>query len=304
MKGLDAALQGSEHDALRSSWEAVRRSAEDHLDALRTFESHLEEAFERLAEERQAMAQEREAMAQEREALADGPATGAYATGTYASARCSPPRSPEGRLQEAIGRLRLDDDARHGLERFPATQALELLDQVSDKVRNPSAFVTKMCSRIANQPQQSTHRSRSRSPRPTSIKGVLEDTIWKLKLDESATRGLHQFPPVKALRMLEQVGSDVRNPSAFVTKMCSRALQEGPDRPSSRGPSDLDASISRLALDASAARLLKDLPLDEARNIVDQLGDDVRNPSALVTAEARKALSKKRSTEERPQRKW
>merc|ERR1712060_958390 len=52
----------------------------------------------------------------------------------------------------------------------------------------------------------------------------------------------------------------------------------------------IDEHVQRLALDQGAARMITELSPEHALSILDLVGDDVRNPSAYVTAEARKAL--------------
>merc|ERR1712039_300645 len=115
-----------------------------------------------------------------------------------------------------------------------------------------------------------------------------------LGLDESAARALRDLPREQAASMLDQVDGNVRNPSAFIMSLTRANKGKGSSRAVVPGPSmddRIDEHVQRLALDQSAARMITELSPEHALSILDQIGDDVRNPSAFVTAEARKALA-------------
>lgn len=159
-----------------------------------------------------------------------------------------------------------------------------MLEQVGEGVRNPSAFVTKMCSRTAHGDLSADY---------DRVDSRVEECIGRLRLDESAKRALQQLPAVEALNILDQIGDEVRNPSAFIMSMTNRVVKGGNSKPSSTNTNDrIQLGIKRLNLDAGASRMLQELPTDTALGILDQCGDDVRNPSAFVTAEVRKIQSR------------
>lgn len=200
--------------------------------------------------------------------------------------RAPPPVGPATLVEAAIERLGLDDNATRAIKMFPPEQALNLLDQVGEGVRNPSAFVTTMCNRTMQE-------GPTARPPPTEFER-LEAAINDMGLDESATRVLRELPPDAALNMLSQVDNGVRNPSAFVMSLAHRAMKGGGGMQQQwQGPSLselVEQHIQRLRLDESATRMLHELSPEHAMDIIDQCGDDVRNPSAFVTAEVRKVL--------------
>eukprot|EP00408_Alexandrium_pacificum_P052558 CAMPEP_0171255396 /NCGR_PEP_ID=MMETSP0790-20130122/52749_1 /TAXON_ID=2925 /ORGANISM="Alexandrium catenella, Strain OF101" /LENGTH=495 /DNA_ID=CAMNT_0011723355 /DNA_START=72 /DNA_END=1555 /DNA_ORIENTATION=+ len=197
-----------------------------------------------------------------------------------------PAAAPAQLVLQAIDRLRLDENATRAIKMFPPDQALDLLGQVGENVRNPSAFVTTMCNRTMQEGPGGG------GPRPPSEFERLEAAIVDMGLDESATRVLHELPPDAALNLLTQVDGGVRNASAFVMSLAHRALKSGGSGPW-QGPSLpelVEQNIMRLRLDESATRMLHDLAPEHAMDIMDQIGEDVRNPSAFVTAEVRKVM--------------
>uniref|UniRef100_A0A7S4VH80 C3H1-type domain-containing protein n=1 Tax=Alexandrium monilatum TaxID=311494 RepID=A0A7S4VH80_9DINO len=208
-----------------------------------------------------------------------------------------PPAGSAAHVEATIGRLGLDDNAARAIKMFPPDQALNLLDQVGDSVRNPSAFVMRMCNRTMQDggpPRaQEFDRREEGPPRIPTQFDRLEAAIADMGLDESATRVLHELPPEQALSLLSQVDAGVRNPSAFVMSLAHRALKGGPGPQHWQGPSLpelVEQNIARLRLDESATRMLHELSPEHAMDILDQIGDDVRNPSAFVTAEVRKVF--------------
>lgn len=180
-------------------------------------------------------------------------------------------------VHTAAARLGLDDTALKQIQQFPHQQALTLLDQVPKDVRNPSAFVTKMCQRA--------HQT---------IESTIERAVLDFGLDESAARALRDLPGEQAASILDQIDGNVRNPSAFIMSLARANKGKGSSRAAVPGPSmdsRIDEHVQRLALDQSAARMIAELSPEHALSILDLVGDDVRNPSAYVTAEARKALA-------------
>lgn len=187
-------------------------------------------------------------------------------------------------VQVAATRLGLDGTALKQIQQFPHHQALNMLDQIPEDVRNPSAFVTKMCQR-AHQTRDDTAASDT---------DRIERAVLDLGLDESAARALRDLPREQAVSMLDQVDGNVRNPSAFIMSLARANKGKGSGRVGVPGPSiddRIDEHVQRLALDQSAVRMLTELSPEYALSILDLVGDDVRNPSAYVTAEARKALA-------------
>lgn len=187
-------------------------------------------------------------------------------------------------VQIAAAKLGLDGTALKQIQQFPHQQALNMLDQVPEDVRNPSAFVTKMCQRA--------HQTRDDAA--ASDNDRIEKAVLDLGLDESAERALRDLPREQAANMLDQVDGNVRNPSAFIMSLARANKGKGSSRAAVPGPSmddRIDEHMQRLALDQSAARMISELSPENALSILDLVGDDVRNPSAYVTAEARKALA-------------
>mmetsp|Transcript_28402 Transcript_28402/g.72862 ORF Transcript_28402/g.72862 Transcript_28402/m.72862 type:complete len:543 (+) Transcript_28402:71-1699(+) len=187
-------------------------------------------------------------------------------------------------LQDMISRLGLDADASRMLSQFPPEQALEMVSQVNDGVRNPSAFVVKMCQRHLH--TGADHMLPSDSDR-------LESAIRDLSLDDSAARTLRELPQDQAFYILDQVDTNVRNPSAYIMALSRSGGKKGGGKGmnSNTQPSYEDMVRERsnsLKLDNVAVRMLGEIPPVEAWRLLEQIGDDVRNPSAFVTAEVRK----------------
>lgn len=127
----------------------------------------------------------------------------------------------------------------------------------------------------------SRRRSRSRS-RSLSPNRKVWAAIDRLRLDENASRQIRQFQPAIALHMLGQVGTDVRNPSAFVNKMVQRA-KEKTDADMAPSESDqVETAIRDIGLDDKASSVLRNLPMEEALHMIGQINKDTRNPSAFI----------------------
>eukprot|EP00932_Pfiesteria_piscicida_P007867 SRR837773.18089.p1 GENE.SRR837773.18089~~SRR837773.18089.p1 ORF type:complete len:333 (-),score=66.84 SRR837773.18089:253-1215(-) len=185
--------------------------------------------------------------------------------------------SAAAQLEEEIARLNLDSNAARLLGQFPPEQALDLIyTQVKDNIRNPSAFLAAACQRLLD-----TNRGHA------SQNDQLEDTIRELGLDESASRILRELPIEQAFYMVDQIDINVRNPSAFIMSLWKKGAGKG------KSPSLEDLireRTSALQLDSSAVRMLGELPPPQAWALLEQIGEDVRNPSAVITAEVRKIV--------------
>lgn len=202
--------------------------------------------------------------------------------------------------------LGLDENASKHIMQFPPQQALRMLEHVTDHVRNPSAFVTKMCAREKEKQQQPNDGIASDAygghQASTDGGGHVERAIHDLGLDEGAARVLREASAEQAMSLLEQVDDTVRNPSAFVMSLAHRwGLGKGGGgrggggggKATLPGPSAeerLEEGCRRLSLDQMAMRMLRELVPEQALRILDQISEDVRNPSAFVTAEVRKFL--------------
>jgi len=153
--------------------------------------------------------------------------------------------------------------------------------------------------------------SRSRSPmrrQPNDVHDEVRQACERMGLDETATRQLGNFSPEEALKMLSQVNSDIRNPSAFITKLCQRTAQQADAGVSGYAPfpmalpppeavgagdrSQVEAAIQEIGLDESAARGLRDLPPDQAMQMLEQVDKSVRNPSAFIMSMYNKSFSR------------
>jgi len=204
--------------------------------------------------------------------------------GGRAASRSRSPRAMaplEAEVAERAKQMRLDENATRQLQAFDPAEALRMLDQVPDSVRNPSAFITKMCQRAMTAPAEAVSESSE----------VVEAAVRELGLDESSARSLRELPLESALSIIDQVPKGVRNPSAFVMSLVHRGAK-GAGRELHRMAThdDVRDRCTQMSLDGSAFRMLSELSPDHAMSILDQVSDDVRNPSAFVTAEARKAL--------------
>merc|ERR1711972_977508 len=112
-------------------------------------------------------------------------------------------------LEASIESLGLDDKASQRLRSLEPMDAIALLDSMDDKVRNPSAFITKAVNDRAH------GKVDVESKRWNQITAFAED----LGLDERAQQVLTELPATEAYRVLDNLkekGSSVRNPSAFV----------------------------------------------------------------------------------------
>eukprot|EP00928_Gymnodinium_smaydae_P058510 TRINITY_DN4170_c0_g1_i1.p1 TRINITY_DN4170_c0_g1~~TRINITY_DN4170_c0_g1_i1.p1 ORF type:complete len:485 (+),score=103.91 TRINITY_DN4170_c0_g1_i1:121-1455(+) len=134
-------------------------------------------------------------------------------------------------------------------------------------------------------------RSRSRSPHGRRAEEELERAMTQAGLDDSAKKTLSTFGPEEAMRMLGQVDEHVRNPSAFIMKMCHRLQEPAPRAVASNNMSDqLEDIIANMRLDEGAARLLRQLPAEQALGMIDQVDKGIRNPSAFLSSLAGRAL--------------
>merc|ERR1719419_1040115 len=111
---------------------------------------------------------------------------------------------------------------------------------------------------------------------------------------------LHELSPEHALDILDPIGDDVRNPSAFVTAEVRKVLHggRGPggfEAPRPPTPRDLSHQVAHLAkaleLDANCLEALLSISTQEAVMILERLANtasNIRNRSAFVFAEVKK----------------
>lgn len=188
--------------------------------------------------------------------------------------------SSEEQVKEKINRLGLDSRCADQVLAFPTEEALEMLSQVTDHIRNPSAFVMNMCKRKQQEATQ---------PLPLRPDDRLNEKIEGMGLDGSCSRVLHQLPINEALYILGQVDEGVRNPSAFVMAKAHAAMKGGgKGAPPPSAAERVDARAHELGLDGSSLRMLAEISPEQGLEILDSISQDVRNPSAFVTAECRK----------------
>lgn len=155
-----------------------------------------------------------------------------------------------------------------------------MLSQVTDHIRNPSAFVMNMCKRKQQEATQ---------PPPQRPDDRLNEKIEGMGLDGSCSRVLHQLPTHEAMHILEQVDEGVRNPSAFVMSKAHSALKgQGKGAPPPTAAEKVEQRAHDLGLDGSSLRNLSEISPEQGLEILDSISPDVRNPSAFVTAECRK----------------
>lgn len=304
--------------SLRKALDTAKRTAQLHLKAVQDAETAISayeraaaEQTEELSRERAALDDERRAFEDERRAFEDGAQheqgmdtrdgeeqgheessqaeeQGMSTQGNTRDRSRSRSRSrSKGRpdpVQDAAARLGLDATALQQIQQFPPDDALNMLFQVPDDVRNASAFVTKMCQR-AHQTGVGLAASDA-----DPVEGAIQD----LGLDDGAARVLRDIPQEQATNILDQINESVRNPSAFIMSLAHRAGKgkgTGKAPPAPSMEDRVNEHIQRLALDQGAARIISELSPEHALSILELVGDDVRNPSAFVTAEARKALN-------------
>lgn len=155
-------------------------------------------------------------------------------------------------------------------------------------------------------PSRSRSRSRDRVMAPSrapaghlDAAARLEEACVALGLDEGAARMLQQFPPDEALGMLDQVGHDVRNPSAFISSMAQRRIrimqEASMDVSKGQTQREMEREVLSLAedmeLDMSCTEALRTIPAEDALMVLDRLQasmSSIRNRSAFVCAEVKR----------------
>lgn len=169
------------------------------------------------------------------------------------------------------------------------------------------------------------HEGKPLHLRWASTEAVARQLVDRGVLDESSAALLRRLPDAAARDLVAGIGPDVRNPSAYIVR-AARQIMGAPPPPPPREHRDFrDAREARDTrdnpsvlpvyhngarhslewsspagaaeqlfawgvLDDRSAGWLAKLNENDAWNIVKALGPDVRNPSAFVTKEARKAL--------------
>lgn len=214
----------------------------------------------------------------------EGPSSGRERSRSRDRGRDRRGSSTEELVKEKIDRLGLDSRCADQVLAFPTEEALDMLSQVTDHIRNPSAFVMNMCKRKQQEASQ---------PPPQRPDDRLNEKIESMSLDGSCSRVLHQLPVHEAMHILDSVDEGVRNPSAFVMSKAHSAMKGGgkgapPPTPAER----VDTRAAELGLDASSLRMLSEISPEQALEVMDSMGQEVRNPSAFVTAECRKVSSR------------
>jgi hypothetical protein len=118
------------------------------------------------------------------------------------------------------------------LKKIPESMAKEIVSSLGPEVRNPSAFVTKRARELL----QGEAPASAQPPRPPAISvtvyhnGVPVKIPWHSQtqaldtlvdqgiLDQRSADFLQKLPETAAWEILANVGPEVRNPSAFVTR--------------------------------------------------------------------------------------
>jgi len=231
-------------------------------------------------------------------------------------------------VDEAIQRLDLDAAAAGDMRALPPETAMGILDQITEGVKNKSAFATTAARRITGRPR-SRSRSRSQSrrhasevPRRSRGRGhsrersrsrdraqpdrsralsraealeVVEGLIKRCDLDEQASRAMRSLHVDDAMKIMEDIqrNSEVRNASAFAYTAAKKLL----------GNFNPEEAQRKFDLDETALTCLNAILPSEAKEIMESIDDGLRNPSAFVTAQVRRlhpelpALSGARSTD-------
>ena len=135
-----------------------------------------------------------------------------------AAARAPPP--------ETARSLELDAEATKALAQLPERKAAEVLRELARKgedVRNPSAWVTRTCRRVAREPARPAALPRAPASAPVEPARARD-------LDAAALAALRRLPGDEAagiLRELATMGDRVRNRSAYVSCLAKRAAAKG-----------------------------------------------------------------------------
>mmetsp|Transcript_94543 Transcript_94543/g.287219 ORF Transcript_94543/g.287219 Transcript_94543/m.287219 type:complete len:1108 (-) Transcript_94543:164-3487(-) len=234
------------------------------------------------------------------------PQPGGYPS--YPPAQSFAPRlgSTAADVEAALTRLDLDAAAIADMRALPPEAAMGILDQITEGVKNKSAFATTAARRFAkpDAPDMGRSQSRSRSRRrsrgrrhsrsrsgsrrrgfssrspPKGEAAEVERIIRRFDLDDRAARAMRALQPADAFRIMEdmQRSTDVRNLSAFAFNAARKLL----------GPESIEDAQRKFNLDETAVSCLNSLLPDEAREILDSIDDGVRNPSAFVTTAAKR----------------
>jgi len=121
----------------------------------------------------------------------------------------------------------------------------------------------------------------------------IEEAISTLGLDDRAADALRAMAPDAATELLDSIGPNLKNPSAYITKAVNdRAHGKGKFRGapiSQKGEngkghsSRLQDHIRELQLDDRAADVLTSMPTSQALELIDSMPGNVRNASAYIT---------------------
>eukprot|EP00927_Polykrikos_kofoidii_P012753 TRINITY_DN15529_c0_g1_i1.p1 TRINITY_DN15529_c0_g1~~TRINITY_DN15529_c0_g1_i1.p1 ORF type:complete len:757 (+),score=178.04 TRINITY_DN15529_c0_g1_i1:133-2271(+) len=212
-------------------------------------------------------------------------------------------------LEARIARCDLDGTATTMLRELRLDDALSVMAQINETVKNPSAFVTTAARRLLGSggpPARERERFGELPPNLSrrDIERELEEFAASMNLDDRAREVLHEVPLERAWSVvaeLRKTWNVVRNPSAYVFNSCvkgstSRGGGDYPDAPWAPAPSAPKLSAEALkaermakdlGVDDSSLGHLQTVPIDYAMDLLRSLADkrsSVRNPSAFIVS--------------------
>jgi len=211
-------------------------------------------------------------------------------------------------VERAILRWKLDEVALKALLEVTPDQALDILNSIDVNVRNPSAFVTTAARKRATPDGvAAVNGGENTEIDRAAIEEQVEETIRSLGIDERAAGKLHEVPLEEAMDILQELQrkfETIRNPSAYVFNAASKFQEKAamappapppvPSMPSHMGFSQMEryceGLMNRIGLDESAKASLQSIPLEHAKRILDQVTNNVRNPSAFCVTMAQRVL--------------
>lgn len=260
------------YDDLRKTLETVRRTGQAHMEAIRKAEAALSSTAAQLAGDQRELKQEAEALARGRADFEE-----------HLRSVPTPPQHVE--ANEALEGVDQQPCGRIDRSRSPKGQKA-----FSRQSPPPPVFGGEGHDR--SKPYRAGEQSQS------CMDFDLEAALVEHSLDETAKRVLRGLPVDQARHMLNLLDASVRNPSAFIMSRAKHAagrapvgaagVQGRPGVPPGTSPDVLEQHCVRLGVDRSATQLLAEIPLDQALDLLQQINEDVHNPSACITAEVRK----------------
>lgn len=131
----------------------------------------------------------------------------------------------------------LDESSVDFLKKIPLEAAKDILVSIGPEVRNPSAFVTRRITTVMPGAAVGGRPARAQgevisffaggtetSLVWTSTEQAMQELVIAGILDERSADFLTQLPEETAKGIIRELGPEVRNPSAFVTKLAKKLI--------------------------------------------------------------------------------